>query len=67
MRGTGEQRVQDALMSLVTGRAQRGGDDVGGDQRPGRGVRAELVRGDREVVETGSADRAAALLFGYQE
>jgi hypothetical protein len=45
----------------------RGPHDVGGEQRPRRGVGAELVRHQREVDQAGPADRAAAGLLADEQ
>ena len=64
----GDDRREHAFLLLVAARAgERGGDDVGGEQRTGRDVGAEGVGDEREVDDAGAADAAAPEVFGHEE
>ena len=55
------------LEPAVTGITEGGGDDVGGQQRPGCGVTAELVGHEGQVHESLSADGAPAEVLADEE
>ena len=67
-RSTGRSGARRGPSAVVRAAAlEGGGDDVGRDQRSGRGVATELVGDEREVDEAVAADAAAAVGLGHEQ